>query len=80
MADKKCTIAWVKAHVETEGNEAADEVARQGAENKDLTIKLVNTPAPSVTRKEIIDNAIRQEWRRKWDNAPHYKHMYKTLL
>ena len=35
MADKKCTIALVKAHIGPEGYEVADEAARQGAENKD---------------------------------------------
>ena len=37
----KCTIAWFKAHVGTEGNEAPDEAARQGAENKASALKLV---------------------------------------
>ena len=31
MADKKCTIAWLKAHIGTKGNEAAEEEAQQGA-------------------------------------------------
>ena len=35
---KKCTITWVKAHIGTEGNEAANEAARQGAENKNKTL------------------------------------------
>ena len=32
---KGCTLAQIKAHIGTEGNEAADEAARLGAENKD---------------------------------------------
>ena len=39
---KECTLALVKAHVGTEGNEAA----RLGAENNDKTLEVVNTPIP----------------------------------
>ena len=71
---KGCTIAWVKAHIGTPGNEAADSAARQGAENRDSKIKTINTPLPGRTAKLEIDQAIRKEWARKWQNAPHYKH------
>ena len=70
---KGCTIAWVKAHIGTEGNEAADEASRQGAENKNNAIQKINTPLPGKATKLEIDQAIRKEWKRKWQNAPHYK-------
>ena len=65
---KGCTIAWVKAHIGTPGNEAADLAARQGAENLDKKIQKIKTPMPGKTTKLKleIDNAIRREWKRKW--------------
>ena len=65
MADKKCTIAWLKAHIGTKGNKAADKAARQGAENKNKTLRIINTPIPAEHAKSIIDEAIRKEWKRK---------------
>ena len=60
---KGCTIAWVKAHIGTPGNEAANLAARQGAENIDNKIQKIITPLPGKTAKLEIDNAIRKEWR-----------------
>ena len=71
---KGCTIAWIKAHIGTEGNEAADEAAKKGAENIGNKFQLIRTPIPQAIRKEDIDKAIRQEWKRKWQVAPQYKH------
>ena len=58
---KGCTIAWVKAHIGTPGNKAANSAARQGAENIDNKIQKINTPLPGKTAKLEIDNAIRKE-------------------
>ena len=71
---KKCTIAWVKAHIGTEGNEAADDAARLGAENNNNTLEIINTPMPKSQAKQIINEAIRVEWKKRWNNSPHYKH------
>ena len=60
---KGCTIAWVKSHVGTPGNESADTAARQGAENMDKKQKIINTPIPGKTAKSDIDNLIRTEWK-----------------
>ena len=56
---KGCTLAWVKAHICTEGNEAADKAAKSGAENKDNKLKVIKTPIPGAVTKTEIDNAIR---------------------
>ena len=70
---KGCTLAWVKAHIGTKGNKAADEAAKIGAENKDNKLQVIKTPMPGAVTKTEIDNAIRKEWKRKWQSAPHYK-------
>ena len=62
---KYCTLARVKAHIRTKGNEAADKAAKVGAENKDNKLELIKTPMPSAVTKSEIDNAIRTEWKRK---------------
>ena len=72
MASKKCTLAWIKPYIGTEGNEAADEAARQGAENKNKTHQIINKHMPAEPVKSIIGKAIRKEWQNKWNNAPHY--------
>ena len=71
---KRCTIAWIKAHAGTEGNEAADTAAKQGAENKNNTLERITLPYPANTIKHNLDKAIRQIWKDKWQNLPHYKH------
>ena len=52
---KGCTIAWVKAHIGTAGNEAADTAARQGAENPENKLQKINTPLPGKTTTLEID-------------------------
>ena len=59
-------MAWVKAHIGTPGNEAADSAARQGTENIVNKIQKINTPLPGKTTKLEIDKAVRREWKRKW--------------
>ena len=52
MASKKYTIAWIWARIGTEGNEAANKAAQQGAENKRKILQIINTPIPGRTCKK----------------------------
>ena len=73
MRTQRCTIAWVKAHLGIEENEAADEATRKGAENKTNTTYNKKT-IPAGISKAIIDSAIRTEWKENWQTAPHNNH------
>ena len=56
----KVKLAWVKAHVGTEGNEEADAQAKEGANNP---IAAVNIPTPWGYRKTQIEDYFIKKWR-----------------
>ena len=43
----------------------AVEEARQGADNNEKTLQVVNTPITNSQAKHIIDEAIRAEWKKR---------------
>ena len=51
---KGCTLAWIKAHIDTKGNEAA----KQCIGNKNKALEMVHTPIPQSQAKHMIDVAI----------------------
>ena len=68
---KKVTLAWTKAHVGTEGNEAADQTAKQAAYND---AKQVSVLAPLAHRNHIIDNYFKTQWAERWKHTNTCKH------
>ena len=75
---QKCTIARFKAHIGTEGNEAADKPARKRAENNGNMLPTIKTPSLASTSKEII---VRHQKRveKKTVNSPSLQiHQTKT--
>ena len=40
----------------------------------DKTLEVVNTLIPKSQAKHIIDEAKREEWKKRWNNSTRYKH------
>ena len=70
---KHLTLAWIKAHVGTEGNEQADQAAKEGAAGG-AHMKATQTPIPWQVAKSKIESYTTAKWKQKWVDAPHYKH------
>ena len=51
---KNLTLAWIKAHVGTEGNKQVDQAAKQGAAGG-AYIKQIKTPIPWQVAKNKIE-------------------------
>ena len=64
-------LAWIKAHVETQGNEEADQAAKEGANGENIT---KHVPKPWCETKALVDKLIMEEWNTRWQDDPQYVH------
>ena len=69
---KPLTLAWIKAHVGTEGNEQADQAAKEGAAGGHMT--KTQTPIPWQVAKSKIEEYTTSKWKQRWVTTPQYKH------
>ena len=60
---KHLTLAWIKAHAGTEGNEQADQAAKEGAAGGSH-MKLTQTPIPWQVAKSKIEEYTTSKWKR----------------
>ena len=72
----KVRIAWVKAHIGTEGNKEADQQAKEGANNP---IPAYNMPPPWGFRKAQIETHFNKKWTDYWDNVIDHKHSKRFI-
>ena len=70
---KHLTLAWIKAHAGTEGNEQADQVAKEGAAGGSH-MKESQTPIPWQVAKSKIEEYTTSIWKHKWITAPQFNH------
>ena len=71
---KSVTLAWIKAHANLEGNEAADEAAKECANAVNIEKYI---PKPWSATKSIVKALVEQEWNTRWISDTQYKHAKK---
>ena len=67
---KRVEVCWIKAHIGHEGNERADQLAREAVKN---SIVKIDTPQSWSCYKAILKQEIYSEWERWWVNDNAYR-------
>ena len=70
----KIFLQWIPSHVNIPGNEAADKLAKEGA-NQEQT----DSPVTQDTSKQIIKENIRSEWLKDWEDNNTGRSLYAFL-
>ena len=60
---KHTVLVWIKAHVGHVGNEAADQLAKQGT----VSEKSIKIGIPHCEMKRLVEDLIRKKWDSEWN-------------
>jgi len=69
MEQHKCSVefTWIKAHAGHPGNETADQLAKEAANNKNIEESYTKIPKSAILN-ELKENSIKQ-WQSEWENT-----------
>ena len=65
-------IRWIKAHVGHPGNELADDMAKEGAEDTENPVEDVPKMPRNIARNTIRRKCV-EIWNEWWQDSPHYR-------
>ena len=60
-------FTWLKAHASHRGNETADQLAKEAANNKNMEESYTKIPKSAILN-ELKENCIKQ-WQSEWENT-----------
>ena len=66
--DWEIHLGWVKAHACVEGNELADKLAKNAAQDENLEIIYDKIPKSEITF--LQRNTTIEKWQAEWNNTP----------
>ena len=72
---KHTVLVWIKAHVGHVGNEAADQLAKQGT----VSEKSIKIGIPHCEMKRLVEDLIRKKWDAEWNEYEEGKHSKEFL-
>ena len=67
---KTVQICWIPSHVNIDGNERADKLAKEAAQSQG---EVAYIHCPHKDYYPVIKSAIRQKWQQNWDNVDNNK-------
>ena len=71
--NKQVVLTWVPSHVGIEGNERADQLAKEAA-----TREATFTPIPYTDFYNTIRQRVYSRWKELWRENPHGRHLYQV--